>query len=146
MTSTAFKNGQPLPAAYTCAGANISPPLQWEKIPAEAKELFIVALDISKSGHNKVVWAVGGIPATNAQIAAGTIPAGAVLGENQTGKPPWGGVCGTTKGQRDRIAFLVYALRSPLHLKANFDPIAIRPKLKAITISTGLTIASYKSS
>ncbi len=146
LTSPAFKNGHPLPAAYTCAGANISPPLEWKKLPAEAKELFIVALDVTKSGHNKVLWAVGGIPATNAQIAAGTIPKGAVLGENQIGKPPWGGVCGTTKGERDKIAFLMYALRSPLHLKPNFDPIAIRPRLKASTISTGLTIASYRSS
>jgi phosphatidylethanolamine-binding protein (PEBP) family uncharacterized protein len=146
LTSSAFKNGQPLPAAYTCAGADISPPLEWKKIPAEAKELFIVGLEIRKTGRTKVVWAIGGIPATDAHISAGTIPKGAVLGENQTGKPPWGGVCGATKGERDRIAFLVYALRSSLHLKANFDPIAIRPQLKAATISTGLTIASYKRS
>lgn len=146
LTSPAFKNGQPLPAAYTCAGTNVSPPLQWKKIPAEAKELFIVALDVTKSGHNKVVWAVGGIPASDAQISAGRIPPGAVLGENQTGKPPWGGVCGTTKGERDKIAFLVYALRSSLHLKPNFNPIAIRSQLKPATIATGLTIAIYKSS
>jgi len=146
LTSSAFKNGQPLPAAYTCAGANISPPLAWSKIPAAAKELFIVALDIGKSGHNKVVWAVGGISPTAAQVAAGTLPPGAVLGENQAGPSKWGGVCDKTKGERHRIAFLMYVLGRKLQLKPNFNPIAIRPQLKAATISTGLTIASYTPS
>jgi phosphatidylethanolamine-binding protein (PEBP) family uncharacterized protein len=145
VTSSAFKNGQPLPAAYTCAGANISPPLQWQKIPSNAKELFIVALDLNKTGRNKIVWAVGGIQPTDAQISAGAIPPGAILGQNQTGKSKWGGVC-DTKGERHRIAFLMYVLGSKLHLKPNFNPIAIRPRLKAATISSGVTIASYKRS
>ncbi len=143
LTSTAFQNGHELPAQFTCAGANISPPLRWSKLPGEAKELLIVALQVRKSGRNKIVWAVGGIEPSAAQIAAGALPPGAILGQNQTGKEKWGGVCGGKKGERQRIAFLMYALRSKLKLKPGFDPIAIRPKLKASTISTGLTIAGY---
>jgi phosphatidylethanolamine-binding protein (PEBP) family uncharacterized protein len=142
LTSTAFQNGKPLPAAYTCAGANISPPLRWTKLPAETKELFFVGLDVRKSGHNKIVWTFGNVQPTDAQIAAGTLPPGAVVGQNQTGKEKWGGVCGA-KGERHRIAFLIYALRSKLNLKPGYDPIALRPKLKVETIATGLTIASY---
>jgi phosphatidylethanolamine-binding protein (PEBP) family uncharacterized protein len=144
LTSTAFQNGHELPAQYTCAGANISPPLHWSKLPPEAKELLIIALQVRKSGRNKIAWALGGIKPSSAEIAAGTLPPGAILGQNQTGKEKWGGVCGGKKGERQRIAFLMYALRSKLNLKQGFDPIANRPKLKASTISTGLTIAGYK--
>ncbi|HEX5853764.1 MAG TPA: YbhB/YbcL family Raf kinase inhibitor-like protein [Solirubrobacteraceae bacterium] len=142
LTSTAFQNGHPLPATYTCSGANISPPLRWSKLPADAKELVFVALDIRKGGRNKVAWSFAGVKPSDAQIAAGTLPPGAVLGQNQTGKDKWGGVCGA-KGERHRVAFLIYALRRKLNLKPGFDPIAIRPRLKAATISTGLTLASY---
>jgi Raf kinase inhibitor-like YbhB/YbcL family protein len=143
LTSSAFKNGQEIPATYTCAGANISPPLKWHKLPADAKELFMVALDVRKDGRNKVVWTFGGIKPTDAQIAAGAVPPGAILGLNGKGKSGWGGVCGP-KGERHRIAFLIYALRRKLHLKPGFSPVAIRTRLKAATISTGLTLANYR--
>ena len=29
ITSTAFSEGQPIPAKYSCEGSDISPPLQW---------------------------------------------------------------------------------------------------------------------
>lgn len=144
LTSAAFKNGHPIPVTYTCAGADISPPLQWRKIPAGAAELVLVALDIGKTGRNKIVWAVGGIQPTDAQVAAGAIPAGAVAGVSDSGKAGWGGVCDTKKGERHRIAFLIYAVKSKLHLKSGFSPLAMRQELRAATISTGLTIASYK--
>jgi phosphatidylethanolamine-binding protein (PEBP) family uncharacterized protein len=143
ITSPAFANGHPIPARYTCAGADVSPPLQWSRLPTGAKELFVIALDVRNGGHNSVVWALGGIHPSVGQIAAGAIPAGAVVGIERAGKAAWGGVCGA-KGERHHIAFLVYALRSKLHLKPGFNPLLIRRGLKSATISTGVTIASYR--
>ncbi len=143
LTSSAFKNAHPIPAAYTCTGTGGPPPLQWRKIPQEAVELFILTLDLPKSGRTKVLWTVGGIQPGDGQMAAGTVPPGAVVGKNDAGKVGWSGVCGT-KGERHRVAFLIYALRKKLHLKPGYDPLAVRARLKAATISTGLTIASYK--
>ena len=37
VTSTAFHNGEMIPATYTCDGENINPPLDIKKIPEKAK-------------------------------------------------------------------------------------------------------------
>jgi len=143
LTSPAFNNGQPLPARYTCEGADVSPPLQWSKLPAGTAELFLIALDVKRGEASTILWAVGGIKPGDSQIAAGAIPPGAVVGANDAGKAAWGGVCGT-KGKRHQIAFLMYALRRRLDLKPGFKPSLIRARLKGTTISTGLTIARYQ--
>ena len=39
LTSSAFKDGQPIPRGYTCDGADVSPPLEWTDIPKSAKTI-----------------------------------------------------------------------------------------------------------
>jgi phosphatidylethanolamine-binding protein (PEBP) family uncharacterized protein len=45
LTSTAFNSGAPIPAKYTCEGKDVSPPLKWSGVPAEAKSLALIADD-----------------------------------------------------------------------------------------------------
>ncbi len=45
MQSTAFLNGEPIPQKYSQDGENISPPLSWSDVPAEAKELVLICED-----------------------------------------------------------------------------------------------------
>jgi len=44
LTSSAFADGEPIPAKYACHGADISPPLAWRGVPAEAKALVLFAI------------------------------------------------------------------------------------------------------
>src|ERR1051325_4184392 len=44
LSSTAFKDGQPIPIEYTCDGKNISPPLSWKGAPANT-ESFVLIVD-----------------------------------------------------------------------------------------------------
>src|SRR5215217_5719513 len=44
LTSDAFQQGQPIPAQYTCDGANQSPPLKWSE-PPEATKSFAIVVD-----------------------------------------------------------------------------------------------------
>src|SRR5437763_7209895 len=39
LTSSAFKDGDPIPQTYTADGQDISPPLFWAKVPQQAREL-----------------------------------------------------------------------------------------------------------
>ena len=146
LTSAAFKNGGQIPVRYTCDGAGVSPPLQWQKIPAGAEELFLVALELRgsvASGKGATIqWAVGGIQPHDGQIAAGTLPPGAAVGVNSAGKAAWAGLCGS-KGTRHHVAFLIYALRKKLHLKTGFNPNETRKRFKGTGLATGLTLASY---
>src|SRR5271154_3790639 len=42
-------SAQTLPAAYTCDGKNINPPLEWSTIPADTGELVLVAVGLTKA-------------------------------------------------------------------------------------------------
>ena len=45
ISSPAFTHNSHIPATYTCDGLNISPPLQWTGVPAEAKSLVLIIDD-----------------------------------------------------------------------------------------------------
>ena len=46
LKSPLFKHGEIIPEYYTCLGPNISPPLQIEDIPLNAKSLVLVFEDV----------------------------------------------------------------------------------------------------
>lgn len=143
VTSTAFKAGGPIAVKYTCDGAGISPPMQWQGVPSGAAEVFVLAVDLSGGAHDVVQWAIAGIPPSTTSIPEGSLPAGAVAGVNSAGKVGWGGVCGA-KGQLHHVGFLFYALKRKLKLQSGFNPIEVRGGLKGVTLATGLTLATYK--
>ena len=45
LTSTAFMDGQPIPAKYTCDGVNVSPPLQWSGPPRGTVSFALICAD-----------------------------------------------------------------------------------------------------
>ncbi len=143
VTSTEFKAGGPIAAKYTCDGAGISPPLQWQGVPRGTAEVLMLAVDLSGGSSDAVQWAVAGIPPSATKIPEGSLPAGAVAGVNSAGKVGWGGICGA-KGQLHHVGFLFYALRHKLGLKSGFSPVAVRGGLKGATLATGLTLATYQ--
>lgn len=61
LTSPVFAHDDPLPARFTADKEGVSPPLQWDGVPAEAKELVLICDD--PDGEEGVVthWVVYGI-------------------------------------------------------------------------------------
>ena len=45
VTSSAFEEGGPIPAQYTCEGEDSSPPLSWSGVPTKAKTLALIVDD-----------------------------------------------------------------------------------------------------
>jgi Raf kinase inhibitor-like YbhB/YbcL family protein len=43
--STAFANGEAIPAQYTCQGEDISPPLEWRGVPQHTRSLALIVDD-----------------------------------------------------------------------------------------------------
>lgn len=72
ITSTAFKNGDEMPDAYTCEGkafgGGIAPPLAWTGIPAAAKSLALFFKDTTAAAgatpSNGYHWGMWNIPVT----------------------------------------------------------------------------------
>jgi hypothetical protein len=142
LSSPAFTPGGVMPRRYTCDGAGISPPLRWRNVPAGSVELLLLAIDLDGGRAGAVQWAVGGLPSSAPGIAAGSLPAGAVVGRNSAGEARWGGICGAA-GRVQHVAFLLYALNRKLGLMAGFDPAIVRSGLKGATLARGLTVATY---
>ncbi len=85
LTSTAFAEGASIPVQYTCEGKNLSPPLQWQGVPANARSLVLIvddpdAPDPAAPKLTWVHWVLYNIPVDAAYLSEGVasadLPAG----------------------------------------------------------------------
>lgn len=122
ISSPAFElNGQ-IPSEYTCDGAGISPPLEWKNVPSKAVELVLFVIDdSSETSSGGIRWIVGGIEPSSKGVAAGKLPAGAIVGTNTAGKAAYGPIC-PASGKSDTIQFVLYALSKKITLSPGFQP------------------------
>jgi phosphatidylethanolamine-binding protein (PEBP) family uncharacterized protein len=96
--------GSEVPATYTCAGKDISPPLEFSVVPPGLTSLALV-VTTSDDSTTEVNWVVTGIPPTTTQLTEGTKPPGTEL-------VAWKGPC-PKKGRTDTVDFVAYALSGP---------------------------------
>ena len=113
ITSTEFKEGEPIPSKYTCDSQDISPPLEWKDIPDGTKSLALIADDPDAPGKTWVHWVVYDIPPAMEGFSAG-VPAsekldkGGTQGVNDFSRIGYGGPC-PPSGEH-RYYFKLYAL------------------------------------
>jgi len=117
LTSPAFENNKPIPAKYTCDGADISPALQIKGIPSGTQSLVLIVDDPDASRGDWVHWTVFNIPPISTDIAEGSIPEGGTQGMTDFGKPGYGGPCPPSGAHY--YQFKLYALSKILSF-ANF--------------------------
>ena len=119
ITSAAFKEGEFIPKKYTCDGENVSPPLEWNGIPVEAKSIAIICDDPDAPMGTWVHWVVFNIPASKNKLNE-KIPANKVLedgttqGSNDFKKIGYGGPC--PPSGTHRYFFKIYALDKRVEL------------------------------
>jgi phosphatidylethanolamine-binding protein (PEBP) family uncharacterized protein len=122
VVSSAFERNGAIPTEYTCDGKGVSPPLQWQKVPAKAAELVLFVIDDNSSGREGGIrWIVGGIDPSSHGVAAGQTPPGGIVGTNTAGKAAYSPIC-PAHGHTDTIEFVMYALRKPISLSPGFQP------------------------
>lgn len=117
--SSAFTHGGEIPSKYTCEGANISPPLEWQNPPPGTKSLALIvddpdAPDPKKPQRTWVHWIVFNIPTDTHHLPSGvsTLPTGASSGLNDWNKTGYGGPCPPIG--RHRYFHKLYALDKKL--------------------------------
>lgn len=122
VSSPAFERNGAIPVQYTCAGAGLSPPLTWTKVPAKAAELVLFVIDDNSSGKSGGIrWIVGGIDPSSTGVAAGKVPQGGIVGTNTAGNAGYSPIC-PAKGKSDTIEFVMYALKKTIPLSPGFQP------------------------
>jgi Raf kinase inhibitor-like YbhB/YbcL family protein len=114
LTSTAFENGGSLPAAYTCDGNNVNPPLQFTELPSETQSLALIMDDPDAPSGTWNHWLVWNINPNNQQIAENSLINEATEGTNDFGNTGYGGACPPTGTHRN--FFRLYALDTKLTL------------------------------
>ncbi len=119
LTSTAFADQGMIPATYTCDSRDISPPLAWSGVPAQAKCLALLCDDPDAPVGDWVHWVIFNIPANSAGLAEAvptnkTLPDGSIQGRNGWGRQGYGGPC--PPGGTHRYFFTLFALDAPLGL------------------------------
>jgi phosphatidylethanolamine-binding protein (PEBP) family uncharacterized protein len=122
ISSPAFERNGAIPAQYTCAGAGISPPLSWTKVPAHAAELVLFVIDESSArSKGGIRWIVGGIDPSSTGVAAGKLPPGGIVGTSTAGKAGYSAIC-PDKGKSDTVELVMYALKKKIPLSPGFQP------------------------
>jgi len=147
LTSAAFKEGEPIPRAYTCDGVNISPPLEWSGVPKTAKTIAIVCDDPDAPAGTWVHWVLYNLPADNIGLvenlpATETLKAGGFQGKNDFGKIGYGGPC--PPSGTHRYFFKIYALDSELPLKAGATKAELMKTMEGHIVLQGQLMGTYR--
>jgi len=121
ITSTAFKEGDDIPAQYTCEGANMSPPLSWSGVPLEALSLALLMEDPDAPGGTYTHWMLLNL-ARDIDGLPEDVPADETLADgsrqlsNSFGNIGYGGPCPPPGNGSHRYFFRIYALDSSISL------------------------------
>jgi len=122
ITSPVFEANGAIPARYTCDGADVSPPLRWQNVPAKAAALVLFVIDDTASGSaSGIRWVVGDISPSAKGVAAGATPEGGIVGADTQGHGGYGGIC-PAHGKTSTVEFVLYALRRKIALSPGFLP------------------------
>ncbi len=123
LVSKVFQNNGPIPAKYTCDGANINPPLLISDVPEKAKSLVLVVDDPDSPTGTWTHWLVWNINTGLNEIKENEIPDEGVEGITSFGKVGYGGLC-PHQGEH-RYVFKLYALNEFLTLDPKSDAKAL---------------------
>jgi Raf kinase inhibitor-like YbhB/YbcL family protein len=106
LTSSAFEEGERIPAEHSCDGDDVSPPLAWSQAP-EGTEAFVLIVE-DPDARDFVHWVLTDIPADTTEIPAGQGDRIGQPGANDFGRTGWGGPC-PPSGEH-RYVFTLYAV------------------------------------
>jgi Raf kinase inhibitor-like YbhB/YbcL family protein len=148
ITSTAFTEGNPIPQKYTCDNEDVSPPLAWTGIPAQAKSLALIVDDPDAPVGVWVHWVVSDMPPGLNGLPEGvaktpTIPGIGVQGITDFRQPGYGGPC-PPKGKPHRYFFRLYALDRLLNLSAEAKRAELDQAMRGHILASGQLIGTYR--
>jgi Raf kinase inhibitor-like YbhB/YbcL family protein len=117
LTTTAWSDGGTMPAKYTQAGAQVSPPLAWSHVPDGVQSFVLIARDtdaaIGNGTDDVLHWMLWNIPAS-ARSLAEAIPQGNQLADGtrqiSASGPYYRGPGAPASGPAHHYVFELYAL------------------------------------
>lgn len=144
ISSPVFIDGELLPAKYTCDGAGISPPIQWQDLPANTKSLALIYDDPDAPYGTWVHWVLYNLPPTVSALDEGitTLPSGTQVGLNSWPHAKYGAPC-PPSGEH-RYIFHLYALDVVLNLSAPVTSKKLRQEMRPHLLATATLMGCYR--
>lgn len=148
LTSSAFAEGQPIPAQFTGDGADVSPPLRWSDAPPGARAFALICDDPDAPAGTWVHWVLYGLPATITELAQAvpaseTLPNGARQGLNDFRRVGYGGPS-PPPGKPHRYFFRVYALDAEPPLKPRATKAELLKAMQNHILAEGTLMGTYQ--
>lgn len=152
--SSAFDDGQPIPAKYTEDGQDLSPPLAWDTVPEGTQELALICDDPdAPTAEPWVHWLVYKLPATVRELPAG-LSTEAILEaplQARQGLNSWPD--GRTSGYRGpapppggvhHYHFRLFALDQKLDLEPRLDKASLLKAIEGHVLAEGELVGTYQ--
>jgi Raf kinase inhibitor-like YbhB/YbcL family protein len=148
LTSPAFEHGRPIPYVHTCEGDDVSPPLQWDGAPVEARSYAIVCEDPDAPGGSWIHWVLYNIPADAVELKPAVptlpeLPSGARHGRNTAGDMAYAGPC-PPPGNPHRYFFRLYALDISLNLAVGATKAELEAAMDQHILAQGTLMGTYQ--
>lgn len=151
ISSTAFSNQSAIPVLYTCEGKDVSPPMAWSDLPAEAKSLALIvddpdAPDPAAPKMTWVHWVLYNLPADSGGLPEGVkaLPAGTKEGVNDWKRTGYGGPCPPIG--RHRYFHKLYALDTMLPDLKQPTKVKLEEAMKGHIIGEAQLVGTYQKS
>lgn len=145
--SPAFTDGSAIPKKYSCDGSDLSPPLSWTGVPANAKSLTLIMDDPDAPMGTWVHWVMWNIPPNMTSLPEGISKDGSLSDGSKQGKNSWpktgyGGPCPPT-GKPHRYFFKLYALDTLLTISENANSATLQNAMSGHVIAQAQTMGTY---
>jgi Raf kinase inhibitor-like YbhB/YbcL family protein len=146
VSSSAFQEGDAVPAKYTCDGNDVSPPLKWTGVPEGTKSITLICDDPDAPMGTWVHWVMWNIPPSVRELAEDVtpkpeLPDGSRQGISDFRRPGYGGPCPPTG--MHRYYFKIYALDTMLDLPSSTRKADLLKAMKGHILAEGQLMGKY---
>ena len=151
LTSTAFAHEGAIPKIHTCQGQDVSPPLAWTGVPANAKSLVLIvddpdAPDPAAPKMTWVHWVLYNIAPSATGLPQGVspkeLPVGTLQGTSDFQRTGYGGPCPPVG--RHRYFHKLYALDAVLPDLKKPRKQDVEKAMKGHVIEQAVLIGTYQ--
>jgi Raf kinase inhibitor-like YbhB/YbcL family protein len=142
ISSPAFKNNEYIPAKYTCDGEGISPPLEIGNVPQIAQSLVFFVDDPDAPSGNFVHWILWNIDPKTTLIKEGTLPEGAIEGQNSAGRNDYIPPC--PPAGVHHYTFRLYVLDRKLEVSAGTTLNDLRKEMRGYIFGSAELVGLYR--
>ncbi len=147
ITSAAFSEGRAIPAAYTCEGRDVSPPLAWAGAPTATNSFALISDDPDAPGKTWVHWVLYNLPPATRRLPEGlppdaALPDGSRQGVTDFGRTGYGGPC--PPSGTHRYDFKLYALDAMLDLPARPSKHQVEAAMQGHILAQAQLMGTYQ--